>query len=982
MTSLGELVVSFRANISQLTSAVEQVREELAAIGSHAATANEQVSTGFLGSVRSMLSFGSNLGLTLFGLKDLAQTAFSTASALLAPDASMEQTETAFRTLLGSTSAARKELAALSQMAAATPFEFPDLAEAEQQLIAFQIPLQETHPLLLAIGDALSGLGRNTPATLSQVVQVFGQMHAAGKIQTQDLLQLTTVGINAFQILADQMHVPISRLREMVSAGLIPADKGIEMLRQGMEQTFGGSMQAQSLTFNGLMSTLSDNISLAWRTISGPLFDQAKQALIQLGNLVSSPAFQNFAKLIGQRLADAFKFLSSHGDLLRAVLIGLGGVLATILIPALVSFGAGLLATIGPFVAIGAAIAGAVLLFQRLFAASPAFRQFVETVRTGLGQLWVHLQQQLGPALQQFSSLWQTRLLPALQAGGNFFNTTLLPILHQLGTLFTTVLAPSIQQVGNFFQSQFLPLVNQLAQQLQSLLLPAWQQLQQLWTGTILPALQQLRGSLQQLMPLFQLLGGILLGALVGGFILLVGVINGVLHALVPLITGLMTAFAGIIQTINGVFQVISGLVQFFTDLFTGHFEKLGTDLGAIWRGIQTMLGGIWQTISGVFQGIFGGIVQFISGWLQGILNVVSRLFPGFTQALGGLGAWWGTFWSGLGQFVLNLIQGLLQGGQNFIAGLISIFQNGLQLLLSVILAPFQAIVTAFAWLYQHNYYFQWLIDHILAIVRGGLAFLQGLWQGAINGLLGLWQWLVGIAQQRWSDLVNTIRARLSEASAVVSNVGHWIVSALQNAWNTVVSDVRGLWNGVAGVFRNAWNLISGPVSSLASQLTNWASGLAQKALQWGSNLIGSFISGISSKIQDVAQTASNIAGQVTRFLGFHSPAEAGPAHTADQWGPRLGTMFAQGLRSTLPAVTEAAQAMAQSLRLSLQAPLSAQLAPVQMAQPALLTASPGTIVIEVQPAPVTLDGRQLAQGLLPHLANTIRYQAPNFFAH
>src|SRR5258707_13702245 len=150
----------------------------------------------------------------------------------------MEQTSSAFTQLLGSTKASDAAMRDMKQFAAATPFEFPDIADATQKLLAFQFPLKETKPLLTAVGDALSGLGKNTPATLEQVVNVFGQMNAAGKIQTQDLMQLTSVGINGFQLLADQMHKPVSTIKEMVTNGTIPASKGIELLRQGMEKTF------------------------------------------------------------------------------------------------------------------------------------------------------------------------------------------------------------------------------------------------------------------------------------------------------------------------------------------------------------------------------------------------------------------------------------------------------------------------------------------------------------------------------------------------------------------------------------------------------------------------------------------------------------------------------------------------------------------------------------------------------------------------
>src|SRR6266704_2612313 len=255
-----------------------QSENELASASSHASESSSGFGFSLGGLVGKVMDFGSKIGMTIFGVQSFIQTVGGIANAFIAPNASMEQKKTAFTSLLGGSQAAQAELDKLVKFAADTPFEFPALAEADQKLIAFQFTTKQTQPLLTAIGDALSGLGKNTPAYLSQVVDVFGQMHAAGKIQTQDLMQLTSVGINGFQMLADGMHLTVPQVKDLVTKGLIPADKGIELLRQGMEKTFGGGMQKQSETFNGLMSTLSDNIGGAWRAFTGPLFDKRKRA--------------------------------------------------------------------------------------------------------------------------------------------------------------------------------------------------------------------------------------------------------------------------------------------------------------------------------------------------------------------------------------------------------------------------------------------------------------------------------------------------------------------------------------------------------------------------------------------------------------------------------------------------------------------------------------------------------------------------------
>jgi tape measure domain-containing protein len=299
MTQLSEANNKTSNSTNIFSGVLSGIKEHLGNIGS-----------GFASAAGGVMEFAGKIGLAINGVQAVFQTAVGVGNLLIGSNASMEQTTVAFTSIFHSASLAHEELKKISDFAAATPFEFPDVAEADQKLLAFQFTTKETFPIITAIGDALSGLGKSSPAYLEQVVDVFGQMHAAGKIQTQDLMQLTSVGINGFQILADGMGKTVPQIKEMVTAGLIPADQGIELLRAGMEKTFGGGMQAQSMTFNGLLSTFKDNANAALRSFSGPLFDAAKVGLTQLGDLVSSQSFQDFAKTMGEKVGGALQSIT------------------------------------------------------------------------------------------------------------------------------------------------------------------------------------------------------------------------------------------------------------------------------------------------------------------------------------------------------------------------------------------------------------------------------------------------------------------------------------------------------------------------------------------------------------------------------------------------------------------------------------------------------------------------------------------------
>jgi tape measure domain-containing protein len=597
------------------SSALSSIPSLFSRAGSAASSFGQKLAAsvqGAIGNVKkvngSILDFLGKVGMAGMGVQALAGTAMGLGQALLGQNASMEQTAVGFETVLHSSAAARAEMQKLQAFAAATPFEFPELADADQKLLAFQFTSNQTIPLITAIGDALSGLGKNTPAYLDQVVNVFGQMKANGKLATQDLMQLTSVGINAFDILAKGMGKTVPQIKDMVSQGLIPADKGIELLRQGLEKTFGGGMQKQSMTFNGLLSTLQDNANAALRSFTGPIFEQAKGGLQQLGDLVSGPAFQKFATDMGTKVGQAIKDVANfvQTQLVPGFqnLVNIGGqvvkffqdnnaalqilqtvgiaVAGAVIASLVVGFGAWAIAAGGaaiatlaatwPILAIGAAIGLLVAGFMTLYNNSAPFRAFIQ----GLGQL--------------FQQLWTT---------------------------ITSNFLPVLQQVGAFLVSTFAPV---------------WAQLVSVWQTQVLPAFQQLWAALQPIMPVFQLIGAIIVGVIIVAFIALIGILAGAAQGFAGLLSGLAVAIGGVVQIFSGIVQIVSGIIAVIYDLCTGNFSKLGSDLGVIWQGIVTMFTGVWNVISGVFMAAIG----LVGGFVVGFVTTVVNLFMGLYNSLVG----------------------------------------------------------------------------------------------------------------------------------------------------------------------------------------------------------------------------------------------------------------------------------------------------------------------------------------------------------
>ncbi|MBE3590012.1 MAG: tape measure protein [Firmicutes bacterium] len=178
----------------------------------------------------------------------------------------MEQTRIAFTNMLGSAQRANEFLRQLQDFAARTPFEFTQLTDASRRLLAFGFSARDVIPMLTAVGDAVAAMGGSADM-LDRVILAIGQIQAKGRVQADEMLQLTEAGIPAWRFLADAMGVTTQQVVKMTEQGLIPADKAIRAILQGMESQAPGMMAQQSRTLNGAFSNLIDVLKQTGVTI-------------------------------------------------------------------------------------------------------------------------------------------------------------------------------------------------------------------------------------------------------------------------------------------------------------------------------------------------------------------------------------------------------------------------------------------------------------------------------------------------------------------------------------------------------------------------------------------------------------------------------------------------------------------------------------------------------------------------------------------
>lgn len=275
--------------------------------------------------------------------------------------AQMRQYEIAFQTMLKSAEAGTQMLRDLQQFAAETPFDVPGVVSAGQQLMAFGFKAEEIIPMLTNLGDAASGLGLGTEG-VSRLAYALGQMQTSGKLNAQDMMQLTSAGISAWDMLAQAAGKTVAEMKDLCSKGAIDSKAAVQTIIAGMNEQFGGMMAKTSDEVAGLLANIEETAGNTSAAVGKYLTEafNIKGILKDVSDRLGE--FQ-------QKMQTATEQGKSMGDVIKecvpapviAAIGAFAAVLAVVSVAAVATLGAVLGLSAG-IVAAGAAIGAAVAL--------------------------------------------------------------------------------------------------------------------------------------------------------------------------------------------------------------------------------------------------------------------------------------------------------------------------------------------------------------------------------------------------------------------------------------------------------------------------------------------------------------------------------------------------------------------------------------------------------------------------------------------
>ena len=279
----------FARELPQAAQAQDAVKTSTVALGSALGVLGAQVFAKATGAVMKYAQQG------IAAAKQYEQTVISMEGIFAGTGMSME--DAAAKT--------QSYLAELRDFAAKTPFELPQTLDAVKRLLSIGYAADDVkNRLLPTIGDIVSALGQ-PPHAISAVVYAFGQMKSAGRVLSQDLMQIGNAlpGFNAKMAIANEMFQgDFGAMTKAMESGALNSDQAIDVIITAMQKFGGaaGAMSRQSETLAGVMSTFAD-------TINNALIDGLMPSLPVLSATLNEvmPAVESLATAFAQALGPA-----------------------------------------------------------------------------------------------------------------------------------------------------------------------------------------------------------------------------------------------------------------------------------------------------------------------------------------------------------------------------------------------------------------------------------------------------------------------------------------------------------------------------------------------------------------------------------------------------------------------------------------------------------------------------------------------------
>ena len=591
MKKSGESIANFGEGLKKAGSIVENLGKKLSVV------------TAAVGTV---LGVAFNKAKSFIGTYESAMTVFE-------------------RKLEGGKEAAEDLYQSLLTVAKGSSFAQEYLVSAGQTLVAMGVDAKKTTKYVQTATNAIAGMG-GSGTEIQEMSELFGKISQQTNLYTQDIQQMVTRGIPAWDILATKYKTTTDAVKKMASDGLLPASECLDVITDALNESDQASEMYQ-YSIEGLAKKLKDgtltgaidSLNTSFRTFSlrlldlDPTTESGKKNIERLNSAISK--FGETIEKIGGKFSFVGDWISSGLEKITSFLDKFNSALDSM--------------PESQAQAIAKVIAGIAAAGPALIVVGKSLQLFGESFSA------------IGKAISSFSGFGG--MIEKLGKSGNFIEQ-LVPSFAQIGSGIVDIFKP----LGNATGS----MLSKLGQNIVGFLSPLGEKI----GGLLSPISEKIVGTFSSiggkiggfLAPLGEKIGGFLapIGQKIGGFLGPIGEkigggLNGILGTVGKYAPQLMSGFTSAFNfsAIGGLVLVGLGLIQQnfgdkISEISTFLIEKGPEIITNFVNGIVTALPQLIEQGSQLLQTIINVINANLPAIVQAGISIISTLVIGLAQQL------------------------------------------------------------------------------------------------------------------------------------------------------------------------------------------------------------------------------------------------------------------------------------------------------------------------------------------------------------
>lgn len=682
--------------------------------------------------------------------------------------------------------------------------------KAGQALVAMGLDANKTTKYVQAITDTVAKMG-GSGTQIEEMADLFGKLSLQTNLYTQDINQMVTAGIPAWDILATHYHTTTDEVKKMAKNGLLPAAESLDIVTDALEETneasemfkYSAAGMANELK-QGTLTGALDSLDSSFRAFALSLLDLDPatesgkknistliQVILKLGDTLKNIG-EKF-KFVGDWIKIGLEKISEYLDKFNAMLDAMPQEQLESIARVV-----GIIAAAGPALIVAGK---AINLFGNSFQVVGTILQSVEGIfgSVGLG---------LGDIIGKFQIFGST-------VGGSISSLGNL-IGEKMGGIQGTI----FQGISNIFGN-----VTAMAPQMMSAFMGMFN-------------IAAIGGAVFAGLGLIQQTFGDKITEFSNFLIekgpeMITNFGNSIINSLPSLIEKGGQLVTTLINTINANLpSILNTGMTILSTLVTGFAQQLPSLIPLAVQTILTLVEGIANNIDQVLN----AGVELINGIVTGLTNalplltekapeIINNIVNGIVNAMPKLMDSAGTMIETILQVITANLPAILSGGIRILMELVKGISKQLPKLIP---AAVEAVLT----------FVETLIDNIDQFVDAGIELIIGLAEGLINAIPKIIDKIPIIIEKLINAIVRNTPKLLNAGIKLIVELAVGLVKAIPQLVSKIPEIIWALVNGIKDQIWNLFNVGKDLVEGLWNGINDMVGWIGDKIKGFGENIL------------------------------------------------------------------------------------------------------------------------------------------------